>query len=92
MLDINLFLLQFSAWLSDGGSTSKISPVNATITVTVIRNDYTPQFQNLPYSGSLDENNQQSGFVIFQATATDNDPSVSNINSRSIDLTVSIKG
>lgn len=92
MLVIDLFLLQFSAWLSDGGSTSKTSPVNATITVTVIRNDHTPQFQNLPYTGSLDENNQQSGFVIFQATATDNDPSVSNINSSSINLTVSIKG
>ena len=63
--------------LTDGGSTPKMSPVNATITINVIRNDFTPQFQGLPYIGDLDENIQQSGFVVFKASATDGDPSVS---------------
>lgn len=70
---------QISAMLTDGGSTSRNSAVNATITVNVIRNDYTPQFVGAPYSGSLDQNTQQQpNFVIFQVTATDEDPSVSS--------------
>jgi hypothetical protein len=61
----------------DLGVPSRTSPQNATLTLTVSRNQFPPVFQKTPYSFKTDEKTTVGSEVYRVVTATDQDKVVS---------------
>ena len=59
---------------SDKGTPSRTS-IPSKLTVTVLRNQFPPEFLNTPYSQRIDSTTSTAS-RIFQATARDNDTTV----------------
>ena len=63
--------------IADRGVPSNVAAQTATVQVNVFRNQFTPQFVNVPYATTVQENTGVSQ-SIFRVTATDADQVVSN--------------
>ena len=59
-----------------GGIHARNSSNQATVGVTVKRNQRDPRFQNTPYSARIVAQNQQPGDTFFTVKATDGDDTV----------------
>src|SRR6218665_1084799 len=67
ILILDLILLQFTVRAADQGYPSRTT--DATVSVTVQRTQYRPEFQNTPYTVSVNED-VTNGSVIFTVSAT----------------------
>lgn len=67
---IRVFFFQFIVRASDNRIPQRSS--NSTVTVTVIRDSYLPEFQGLPYNVDVSENNYV-GQSVFTVIARDRD-------------------
>ena len=69
---IVFFFFQLSVSARDQGTPQLTSSQQATVIITVVRNNFAPVFQNTPYSRDISQGTS-AGTSVFQVTATDAD-------------------